>query len=188
MDLVKAPPGSRLTRRQYLHLDEDAGEARFEYDGERAYMMAGASLEHNRVAGNVHVALRNRLREQGGDVFQSDMRVRAGGSYTYPDVVALCGEPEVSNEDPPSLLNPELLVEVLSPSTKERDRTWKLDRYLEIESLRACWLVETEAPQVRQYVRNGEASWTRHVVRDPDATLEAFGLELALSDVYRRVF
>lgn len=188
MDLVKAPPGSRLIRRQYLHLDEDAEEARFEYDGERAYMMAGASLEHNRISADISTTLNIRLRDRDCDVFQSDMRVRAGGSYTYPDVVALCGEPEVSNEDPPSLLNPELLVEVLSPSTKERDRTWKLDRYLEIESLRACWLVETEAPQVRQYVRNGEASWTRHVVRDMDATLSVLGVELALADIYHRVF
>lgn len=187
MNLVEAPPGSRLTRQQYLCLDLGAEEGRFEFDGERAYMMAGASLEHNRISADIVTELNVRHRERGCDVFQSEMRVRAGERYTYPDVVMLCGEPELTDENPPSLLNPELLVEVLSPSTEERDRTWKLDQYLDIERLQECWLVETDAPRIQQYVRDGDA-WTRRVAQGTDATLKSFGLEVALSEIYRRVF
>lgn len=187
MNLVEAPSGSRLTRRQYLRLDAGAEDARFEYDGTRAYMMAGASVVHNRISADLCTAINVQTRDRDCDVFQSDMRVRAGDSYTYPDVVALCDEPQVTDENPPSLLNPELLVEVLSPSTSERDRAWKLDRYLEIASLRACWLVDTDAAQVREYVRNGDA-WTRRLVRGTTARLRALETEVALSDIYRRVF
>ena len=145
------------TREEYLALDLDAGEGegvKYEYDGTHVYMMAGASVEHNQVAINASTFFNTRLIERGCRVMQSDMRVRLpGGRYTYPDVVALCTAPELTDERPPSLLNPELIAEVASDSTAERDRTWKLDRYLQIESLREYWILETEAPRLQQYVR-----------------------------------
>ena len=183
------------TREEYLALDLDAGEGegvKYEYDGTHVYMMAGASVEHNQVAINASTFFNTRLIERGCRVMQSDMRVRLpGGRYTYPDVVALCTAPELTDERPPSLLNPELIAEVASDSTAERDRTWKLDRYLQIESLREYWILETEAPRLQQYVRaEPRGEWVVRTLSGEEATLrcEAFALDVPLATLYRLVF
>lgn len=180
------------TREEYLALDLDAGESegvKYEYDGAHVYMMAGASLAHNQVAINTSTLLNTRLAERRCRVFQSDMRVRLGERYTYPDIVALCGEPQLTDERPPSLLNPELIVEVASVSTAERDRTWKLDHYLRLDSLREYWILETDAPRLQQYVRSG-GDWLLHTASGEDAALrcEAFDLDIPLAELYRLVF
>ncbi len=179
----------RYTRETYLKLDAEAEDLKYEFDGAQVHAMAGASLEHNQLASNVNVALSTRLVERRCRVMQSDLRVRVGGRYTYPDVVALCAAPEVTEENPPSLLNPELIVEVASPSTSEKDRTWKLESYLQIESLQEYWIVETDAPRIQQYVRAG-SDWTVRTLSGLDAVIQSdvFSLEVALKDVYRLVF
>ena len=179
------------TREEYLALDLDAGEGegvKYEYDGAHVYMMAGASMEHHQVAANTSTLLNTRLAERSCRVFQSDMRVRLGERYVYPDVVALCAEPELTDERPPSLLNPELIVEVASSSTAERDRTWKLEHYLQLDSLRECWILETDAPRLQQYVRSG-GDWLLRTISGEEAELrcEAFDLDVPLAELYRLV-
>jgi Uma2 family endonuclease len=181
------------TREEYLALDLEAGEGegvKYEYDGAHVYMMAGASLEHGQVASNVNVALSTRLAERNCRILQSDMRVRLpGGRYVYPDVVALCAEPELTDESPPSLLNPELIVEVASPSTAERDRTWKLERYLQLESLHEYWILQTDrAARLQQYVRSGD-DWMLRTLSGEEAVLrcETFDLDVPMSELYRLV-
>lgn len=177
------------TQEEYLALDAEAEDVKYEFDGTDVYAMAGASLEHNRVASNVNVALSVQLAERRCDVLQSDLRLRPrNGRYTYPDVVALCAEPEMTDEKPPSLLNPELIVEIASSSTAEKDRTWKLESYLQIKSLQEYWIIETEAPRVQQYVRVGE-EWRIRALGGLDAAIRcaAFSLEVPLRDVYRLV-
>lgn len=196
------PKEKTYTREEYLALDLDAGEGegvKYEYDGTHVYMMAGASLEHNQVAGNVHTALNTRLVERDCRVFQSDMRVRLGERYVYPDVVALCAEPELTDERPPSLLNPELIVEVASSSTAERDRTWKLEHYLKLDSLREYWILQSDAPRLQQYVRFGD-EWVVHTVNIDDMDIsnvgepkfdvrsETFDLDIPLKELYRLAF
>jgi Uma2 family endonuclease len=184
----------RYTREEYLALDLDAGEGegvKYEYDGAHVYLMAGASMEHNQIAGNVHTALNTRLMERSGRVLPSDQRVHLpDGRYTYPDVVALCGEPELTDERPPSLLNPKLIVEVASDSTAERDRTWKPDRYLALDSLREYWILESDAPRLQQYVRSPESDGGEWIVRplsgaDAELRREAFGLDVPVEELYR---
>jgi Uma2 family endonuclease len=120
------------------------------------------------------------------------MRVRLpDGRYTYPDVVALCGQPEYTDERPSSLLNPELIVEVASDSTAQRDRTWKLERYLQIESLREYWILQTDASRLQQYVRSAESGkWLLHTLGGEEAELrcEAFDLAVPLRELYRLAF
>ncbi len=176
------------TREEYLALEEEAVDVKHEFDGSEVYAMAGASLEHNQLASNVNVSLSRRVGERSCRVMQSDLRVRVGHRYVYPDVVALCGAPEVTEENPPSLLNPELVVEVASPSTSEKDRTWKLESYLQIESLQEYWIVEVDAPRLQQYVRTGE-TWTLRTLSGLEASLqsEAFALEVGLDELYRLV-
>jgi Uma2 family endonuclease len=194
-DVLQQEEKKTYTREEYLALDLDAGEGegvKYEYDGTHVYMMAGASMPHNQVASNVNTALSTRLAEEECRVLQSDLRVRLpDGRYTYPDVVALCAAPELTEERPPSLLNPELIVEVASDSTGERDRTWKLERYLQIESLREYWILESDAPRLQQYVRDEpRGEWVVRTLSGEEAELrcEAFALDVPLAALYRLVF
>ena len=156
-------------------------------------MRPGAQRSHVRVATNVVILLGTQLRGRSGEVFNDDMRIRvsATGLYTYPDVSALCGEPEFEDEEVDVLLNPTVLVEVLSKSTEAYDRGGKFDHYRSIPTLREYVLFEQDRARAEHYVRDGAPSdrWGLTVVRGLDATLElpAIGCTLALRDVYERV-
>jgi len=179
----------QMTVEEYLKLDASAQDMRYEYLGGHVFALAGASPPHNLIKENCSGVFHAPLRAQGCRSFSSDQRVQLGdGGYVYPDFVALCGTPRYTDDNPASLLNPELIVEVLSESTRDRDHSSKLDAYLDIESLQEYWMVESREPLVVQYVRRGE-EWVVRTTRDLDAMLkcEAFGLEISLSDVYALV-
>ena len=183
------------TREEYLELDEHTRDPKkYEFDGQHVYAMAGAQIEHSRIAGNIVRELGNQLIPEGCDVLQSDQRVRIQRKglikYTYPDVVALCDEPELSeNENPPSLLNSALVVEVTSESTAPRDVGWKLDAYLALETLQEYWVAATDEARLVQYVR-AEYDWRLRIASDLDESVEsaAFDAAIPLADIYRRVF
>ena len=180
------------TPAQYLAM-ERAAETKHEYFNGRIYAMSGAQRSHVRVATNVVILLGTQLRGRPCEVFNSDMRIRvsATGLYTYPDVSALCGEPEFEDEEVDVLLNPTVLVEVLSKSTEAYDRGRKFDHYRSIPMLREYVLFEQDQARVEHYVRDGASGdrWGLTVVRGLDATLElpAVGCTLPLRDVYDRV-
>ena len=95
----------------------------------------------------------------------------------------------LSDETPPSLLNPEWVVEIASPSTSDKDRTWKLEAYLQIETLQELWLVETESPRVQQYLRMSD-EWVLRIYNGTNAEIEckAFSITISMTEIYRRVF
>ena len=171
----------------YLAAEAEA-DVRHEYAGGRVIAMAGASETHNLIKDNLRSELHRRLRERGCRVTTSDQRVKAGASYRYPDVVMHCGKGTFSDEHPPMLFNPELLVEVTSASTAEADRIDKLTEYTEIESLREYWIAEQDRALVTQYVRDG-ADWRVRFVRGLDASLQSahFGVEIPMTDLYALV-
>ena len=126
---------NRTSRPRYLAAEAEA-DVRHEYAAGRVVAMAGASEAHNLIKDNVRTELHARLRSRGCRVTTSDQRVKAGASYRYPDVVLHCGAGTFSDDHPPMLLDPELLVEVVSGSTSEADRVDKLVEYTQIGSLR----------------------------------------------------
>lgn len=178
----------QMTVEEYLELDASAQDMRYEYLGGHVFALAGASPPHNLIKDNIRSEIHPHLRPRECRSFTSDQRVQLGEHFVYPDLVALCGTPQYTDDTPASLLNPELIVEVLSESTRDRDHSSKLDAYLDIESLQEYWMVEAREPLVVQYVRRGE-EWVVRTTRDLDAMLkcEAFGLEISLSDVYALV-
>jgi len=179
----------QMTVEEYLELDASAQDTRYEYLAGRVFALAGASPTHTLIKDNIRSELHPHLRPRECRSFTSDQRVQLGaGDYVYPDLVALCGPPRYTDDDPASLLNPKMIVEVSSESTRDRDHSSKLDAYLDIESLQEYWMVEAREPLVVQYVRRGE-EWVVRTTRDLDAMLkcEAFGLEISLSDVYALV-
>ncbi|PSQ86815.1 MAG: hypothetical protein BRD42_03840 [Bacteroidetes bacterium QS_3_64_15] len=178
-----------LTVEEYLELDADADEVRYEYLDGRVWALAGAAPPHNLVKDNIQGEFYVALRPRGCRSFTSDQRVQLTEErYVYPDVAVVCGPPEYTDESPPSLVNPELLVEVTSASTADRDHQDKLDAYLQIDSLREYWIASPSRILITQYVRQDD-EWVVRSVRNREAVLrcEALGIELDMDDIYALV-
>src|SRR5271166_5473431 len=139
----------RYTPQQYLEMERKA-DFKSEYCDGYITAMAGASREHNLIAGNVHGEIRSQLKARPCEVYMSDMRlcVSPTGLYTYPDVMALCGEPLFQNDEVKTLLNPTMIVEVLSDSTESYDRGRKFGHYRRLPSLREYVLVAQDEVKV----------------------------------------
>jgi Uma2 family endonuclease len=179
----------RSTPEEYL-VRERKAQYRSEYVGGRAYAMAGASRAHNLVAGNVFAELRAQLRGRPCEAYVSDMRVKVSrtGLYTYPDVVAVCGEPRFEDGHVDTLLNPTLIVEVLSESAEGYDRGEKFSHYRRLESLREYVLVAQDRMRVEHYAWQGE-HWMLTEISDPDGVLALPSLDCTVSihGIYERV-
>lgn len=178
----------RFTFAEYVQLDEDTGYKHEYLDG-MVWAMAGGSPDHAAVAGNILTLFNNALRSRRCRAFTSDLRVRieATGLGTYPDVSVVCDELELDPEDPKrhTVLNPCVLVEVLSPSTEEYDRGEKLDHYKKIPSLNEVLLVAHDSQHVELW-RRQDGDWVRHDVDAPESVhLESLGCELPLEEIYR---
>ena len=180
---------NHYTPEEYLALERNA-EFKSEYLDGRIVAMTGATAGHNRITGAVYAELRSRLRGKPCDIFIGDMRVQvgAGRRYTYPDVVAVCGQPQFLDGTLDTLVNPALIVEVLSPSTEAYDRGEKFLHYRTIESLQEYVLVAQDRVLVERFVRAGEF-WTLSALTDLDASLEltSVGCEIPLLEIYENV-
>lgn len=187
---------ARLKEEQYVtpeeHLTFDSSsEIRNEYISGEIYAMTGASREHNLINSNVNRELNSQLRGKPCETYSNDMRVQTKASdYYYPDTVVVCGEPEIIKlEGVDTLLNPTVVIEVLSKGTEAKDRGDKFFEYRGIASLKDYILTSQEKMRVEHYVRDA-GKWT--LVEDassPEARIriESIGCELLLSDIYERV-
>jgi Uma2 family endonuclease len=183
-------PRNFLTEEQYLELDR-AAECKSEfYDGEM-FAMAGAGLSHNRIVADTQFALQAQLGDNPCEVLPSDMRIRIGSAarYAYPDLTIVCGEPELLDNRQDILLNPTVIVEVLSPSTGDFDRGFKFVAYTAIPSLRQYVLIATNRASIEVFTRQPDGLWSQAqaVGLEDSIELESIGCRLRLADVYRRV-
>ena len=154
--------------------------------------MGGAQPIHVLITDNLTVALRTRLRGRPCHSYSSDLRVaiEAGELYTYPDVSALCGQPRFDEtHQPASLLNPQVIFEVLSPSTEAFDRGDKFGRYRRLESFTQYVLVSTERRYVEHFVRQVDGSWKFVAYTQPTDSLPLapLSVELPLVEIYERI-
>lgn len=177
------------TSEEYLELERKA-EYKSEFLGGRIYAMSGASSAHNRISFNIAGLLHAQLRGGSCNAYIADMRVKIGptGAYVYPDVAALCDKPRFEDAELDTLVNPALVVEVLSPSTEAYDRGAKFSHYRGIESLREYVLVAQDRRSVVRYARL-EDQWIFDEFNDPAdrVRLESIGCDLALCDIYEGV-
>ena len=187
MESIAAP--SYLTPAEYLVLERKA-TTKSEYLNGRVYAMVGASREHNLIAVNMASELHGQLRERPCETYINDMRVKIApaGLYTYPDVVVVCEKPRFEDADLDTLLNPTVLIEVLSPSTEAYDRGEKFAHYRRLESLREYLLVAQNRVCVERYFRQG-AQWllTEFSARDDEIDLVSIGCQLSLRAIYAKV-
>jgi Uma2 family endonuclease len=183
-------PVSRLSAEEYLALERQSAE-RHEFLGGEIFAMTGASRRHNLIAGNVFAALHVQLAGRGCEVYTHDMRVRvpAADLFTYPDVVVACGGPQFADAETDTLVNPTLIVEVLSPTTESYDRGNKFAHYRTLPSLAEYLLLAQDRVRAEHFVRQGDGGWLLTETADPAAVLHlpSIRCSLALAVVYDRV-
>ncbi|PSB45699.1 hypothetical protein C7B67_21115 [filamentous cyanobacterium Phorm 6] len=179
-----------FTEEQYLALEETA-EDKNEYLNGEIIPMTGGSTNHNRLAGNVYIALNLALPEQEYDVFIGDVRlwVPKVRLYTYPDVMVIFGEPEYHNNRTDMITNPQVIVEVLSKSTKNYDRGDKFKLYKTIPSFREYILIDQTQINVEQYSKTENKRWLYSEYDEEDTALvfNSFEVEVPLSAIYKKV-
>ncbi|MGV3721562.1 MAG: Uma2 family endonuclease [Actinomycetota bacterium] len=188
---MSEPARRWISPEEYLALEEQA-EHRSEYFDGEMFAMAGGSPDHNLIIANVIRHLGNELDERPCLVFSSDQRIHIPetGLYTYADVTAVCPEPQYEQPGQVALLNPTLIVEVLSPSTEAYDRGAKFAQYRTIASLKEYVLVSTDEDRVERFTRQAEGeAWLLVSCASLEGTLElsSIGCTLPLRKVYHKV-
>ena len=189
-DVAPEAPAARLaTVREYFAFDR-ASEVRNEYVDGVITGMAGGSPAHNRVARNICVQLETAFGDRACESFIADVRARVSSSrYRYPDVVALCGEAQFDRENPPSLLNPVVVFEVLSPSTQGSDRDEKFMEYRQLETLTDYLLVSQDKVEVAHFARQSVRQWVVTIYNELQdvVALSSLDVTMSLADIYRKV-
>lgn len=187
---MSAIPKTKLTPEEYLEFERKSEERHEYYNGE-IFAMSGAKRNHNKIVGNLSGLVWQQLKGKDCEFYPSDMRVfvPATGLYTYPDLVVVCGEPKFKDDVLDTLLNPILLVEVLSESTESYDRGKKFQHYRSIESLREYVLVAQDEARIEKYVKTGDGFWLLSEAVGLDAEIEFSSIEcrIALSEVYDKI-
>lgn len=178
------------TPEEYLSLEEQS-DFRSEYRDGEIVPMTGGSINHNRIAGNIYALLKYALRGKNLEAFISDLRlwIPRYRVYTYPDVFVIAGEPVFQGSRTDTIMNPCLIIEILSRSTQDYDRTDKFRYYRSISEMQEYILVDQYAIGVEHYTKLEDGSWR---FREYDAetssiSLAAVDLELAMNDLYEGV-
>src|SRR5579863_5834819 len=187
---MSASPHPRLTEEEYLRI-ERAAEFKSEFYDGRMYAMSGGSYPHGQIILNLAAELRNALRGKQCTATSSDIRVRVSkrGSFAYPDIAVVCGPPVFADNQKDTLLNPTLIVEVLSPSTEAHDRGLKFAQYRQIESLQEYGLVSQSEPRVEIFRRQPSGDWLLSEFTGLDAScrFDSVACQIALSEIYYQV-
>ncbi len=183
-------PKHFVTPEEYLHREQSA-EFRSEYFRGEMFAMAGASANHNLIVLNAGASLREQLRKKPCRVYPSDLKLRieATGLYTYPDLSVVCGEPQLESTGGDVLLNPVVLVEVLSDSTEAYDRGKKFEHYRTIPSLKHYVLVAQDRHSIDCFSRKPDGSWVLTSCQSlvEKVELEAIDCQLTAAEVFDKV-
>lgn len=185
---MTALPKHKYTLKEYFEIERDS-EEKFEYWDGNIWSMAGASPPHERIVVNIGGHLRELFRGRGCSVFGSNLKVKvpAYKPYRYPDLSVYCGEGIYEMMDGLEVLtNPQMLIEVLSPSTEAFDRGDKFSYYKSIPSFTEYLLIAANRPFITQYIKQNETEWIQREATGLDGKLilQTFDTEILLSEVY----
>jgi Uma2 family endonuclease len=183
-----------MSPEEYLTFERSARDAKHEFYRGEMFAMSGVSYEHSLISSNLNFALRTALAGQSCVPHSSDLRVciHPDGLNTYPDVLVVCGRPEFLDGHFDTLLNPALIVEILSDSTEKYDRGFKFEQYQAIESLRAYVLVSQKSVRVEWFTRNDDGTWIYRAAVGPEGSLDlptalVVPVSIPLADIYENV-
>lgn len=184
-------PQKRLYKlEEYVDL-EKVSPVKHEFFRGEIFLMAGASMRHNRIARNLLAHLTFQLRGKRCEPFGSDLRIAVKNYplHTYPDISVICGEPIMDSTDNQAAANPHTLLEVLSPSTEKYVRGQKFTIYRSLPPLREYILVAQDQPHVERFVLQGRDKWLLHLYDGLEGVVELPDLDcrLAMKDIYEGV-
>ncbi|WP_373514569.1 Uma2 family endonuclease [Persicitalea sp.] len=185
---MTAQPLKKYSPEEYLELERAAKYKSEYYQGE-IFAMAGASRNHNRVVGNLYVKVGSHLDGEPCDFFPSDMRVHipANGLYTYPDLTVVCGKEEYLDEEFDTLLNPKIIIEVLSQGTSGYDRGEKFQLYRSITTLEEYVLIDSKRVAAEVNRKHPHGFWSlmsEAYSLESSIELASISLKLPLRDIY----
>jgi Uma2 family endonuclease len=187
---MSAQPQRRLSPQEYLAIERKSS-AKHEYYRGELFAMSGASRYHNLISGNCYASLHSQLSNRACEVYANDMRVKVSrtGLYTYPDVAVTCQKPHFEDEVFDTLVNPQVIIEVLSDSTESYDRGKKFEQYRDIEALREYLLITQDRPHVDHFKRGGDGVWSLGDATGLHAEVHLPTIDclLRLADVYAKV-
>ena len=179
-----------LTPQEYLAREREAA-TKSEYYAGKVYALAGASRNHSAIVPNLAYLLIGQLKGRPCQVFTSDMRVKvsASGLYTYPDVAVVCGRPHFDDQVEDTLLNPTVIIEVLSRSTEAYDRGDKFAHYRALESLQDYLLIAQDIARIGHFTRQPDGAWLFAESSGPDAVVDIPSIQcrLSLAEVYDKI-
>jgi Uma2 family endonuclease len=189
-DAMSKQPITRISAADYLSMERNSSE-KHEFAFGEIFAMTGASARHVVIVTNLVREISSQLLQRPCQVYSSDLRlcVDASHRYTYPDVVVVCGQPQFLDDTLDTLLNPELIVEVLSESTRNYDRGDKFQQYRGIPSFREYLLVDQEKVHVERYSKQSDGTWS---LWETDALadvvqLNSVGAALPVSEIYFKI-
>ena len=187
--MTALPKEKKYTSEEYLALEEKA-EYKSEYDDGQITAMAGGTLNHARITSNIDRLFGGKLKETC-ESLTTDVKVRVEDyrKFYYPDVLVICGKPELYQKRNDTIVNPILIVEVLSDSTEAKDRGEKMLAYRTLESLREYVLVSQDKAIVEQYIKNEGGNWLHKATIGLKSVVkfESIEVELTLEKIYQRV-
>lgn len=187
---MTAQPQPYCSPEDYL-MFERTSEAKHEYIAGNIYAMSGGSARHNRIAGSTYASLYAQLRRRDCTVYLSDMRVKAVQIelYTYPDITIVCGNEQFEDAKEDTLVNPTIIIEVLSPSTEKYDRGKKFQHYRTILSLREYILIAQDSYHIERFLRQSDNTWVLSEATDPMGSIELTTIQAVLNveEIYEKV-
>jgi len=185
------PIKKHYTEAEFLEFERSSSVKHEFFDG-AIFAMAGASRQHNQLARNFGLEIGLQLKGCSCELYIADLRVkvRRTGLLTYPDLLIVCGEQEyLENERPDTLLNPQVIIEVLSPSTQEWDRDFKFQHYQKIPSMREYVLVSQDKVMIDHQILNENGQWERQAFfkMDEEFAFHTVPVRVKIADIYRGV-
>lgn len=184
---MSAIPKTYFTEDEYLALERET-DYRSEYYRGEIFAMAGASNEHNLIVNNLNFHLFTHLRGRGCRMYTFEMRLRINATrlYTYPDGMIVCGKSLYADEHVDTIVNPLILIEVLSDSTESYDKGKKFDHYRQVPTVQEYILISQDIPQIERRVRVSDTEWRLQVYDGLEAVLplEAIDTSITLAQVY----
>ena len=179
-----------MTPAEYLAFERASRERHIYWRGE-VLGMSGVSRQHVKIAGNTFYQIREAFDDSDCEVMQSDMRVKnhRTGSYYYPDIVATCHSPKFEDNEFDTLMNPQVIVEILSTITESFDRGEKFRDYQRLDSLKEYVLISQDKMYVERYTRSGDSTWEYCSAELPEdkLILDSIDVQILLSDIYSKV-
>lgn len=185
-----APKYNYVSPEEYLEM-ERASEAKHEYYNGEIFAMSGASISHNDIFHNVYGSLINFLKGKNCKPYGSDLRIHIPENtlYTYPDISVVCGKPETTDGFFDSVVNPAIIIEILSKSTKDYDRGTKFTLYRSIQTLKEYILIDSTSISVELFTRQKDNSWVLNEFKQltDSFTIASINLKLSLQEIYEDV-